>query len=148
MAVTEKYVLGSVTTLLSTGLNSLANNSLAISSAFDNTQGQTGDGYTLVDLELVVTFGTNPTANTGVSIWFLGAPDGTNYEDGGTSTTPARAADAVIPVAVSTSAQRIVQRVTLPAGLLKVLLKNDGTGQAFAASGNTLKVRPVTRQGV
>lgn len=148
MAVTEKYVLGSVTTLLATGLNSLANNSLAISSAFDNTQGSTGDGYTLCDLELVVTFGTNPTAGTGVSVWFLGAADGTNYEDGGTSTTPARSSDAFIPVAVSTSAQRVNVRANLPWGLLKVLLKNDGTGQSFAASGNTLKIRPVARQGV
>ena len=29
-----------------------------------------------------------------------------------------------------------------------VLLKNDGTGQAMAASGNTLKIRPVTRESV
>jgi hypothetical protein len=147
-AVVEKFLLGSVTSLLTTGLNSLANNSLAISSAFDNTIGQTGDGYTLCDLELVVTFGTNPTANTGVSIWFLQTQDGTNYEDGGTSTTPARAPDVVFPVAVSTSAQRLIARALLPWGLMKVLLKNDGTGQAFAASGNTLKIRPVTREAV
>lgn len=148
MAVTEKYLLGSISTLLSTGLNSLANNSLAISSAFDNTQGQTGDGYTLCDVELVVTFGTAPTANTGVSVWFLGAPDGTNYEDGDASTTPGRMPDAVFPLRAVTTAQRIVQRVALPAGLFKALAKNDGTGQSMAASGNTLKIRPVTRQGV
>ena len=148
MATTEKYLLGSQTTLLSTGLNSLANDALAISSAFDNTQGQAGDGYTLCDLELVVTYGTAPTANTGVSVWFLGSQDGTNYEDGGTSVTPARMADVVLPLLASTSAQRIVQRVVLPAGLLKVLAKNDGTGQAMAASGNTLKIRPITLQGV
>lgn len=147
-AVVEKFLLGSQTSLITTGFNSLANNSLAISPAFDNTIGQTGDGYTLCDLELVVTFGTNPTANTGVSIWFLSTQDGTNYEDGGTSTTPARAPDCVIPVAVSTSAQRIIVRTLLPWGLLKALAKNDGTGQAFASSGNTLKIRPVTREAV
>lgn len=139
-----KHKLGSQSSQLTTGLNSLANNSLAISAVFDNTQGQTGDGYTLCDLELVVTFGTNPTANTGISVWFLQSQDGTNYEDGGTGTTPARAPDVVFPVLVSTSAQRIIRRVLLPPGLMKFLLKNDGTGQAFAASGNTLKIRPFT----
>lgn len=149
MATVQKYLLsGSVTSLITTGLNSLANNSLAISSAFDNTVGQTGDGYTFCDIELVVTYGTNPGANTACSLWFLQSQDGTNYEDGGTSITPARAADVVFPVLVSTSAQRIIRRVLLPWGLTKVLLKNDGTGQAMAASGNTLKIRPVTAQGV
>lgn len=148
-AVVEKLLLGSITSLITTGFNSLANNALAISSAYDNTIGAGGgDGYTLCDLELVVTFGTNPTANTGVSIWFLASQDGTNYEDGGTSTTPARAPDCVIPVAVSTSAQRIIVRTLLPWGLLKVLAKNDGTGQAFASSANTLKIRSVTREAV
>src|SRR4051812_13004672 len=105
MSVTEKYTLGSIATLLSTGLNSLANNSLAVSSAYDNTQGGGGgDGYTLCDLELVVTFGTNPTANTGVSVWFLAVPDGTNYEDGDASTTPARAPDVVFPLRAVTTA--------------------------------------------
>lgn len=149
MATTEKYALGSIATLLSTGLNSLANNSLAVSAAYDNTQGGgSGDGYTLCDLELVVTFGTAPTANTGVSVWFLAGPDGTNYEDGDSSTTPARLPDVVFPLRAVTTAQRINRRVWLPWGLPKALLKNDGTGQAMASSGNTLKIRPVTRQGV
>lgn len=147
MSTTEKYLLGSQTTLLSTGLNSLANNALAASSAFDNTQAAAGDGSTLCDLELVVTFGTNP-ANTGISVWLLGSQDGTNYEDGDSSTTPARLPDCVFPLRAVTTAQRIVRRVWLPWGLMKALVKNDGTGQAFASSGNTLKIRPVTRQGV
>jgi hypothetical protein len=149
MAATEKYLLGTPAALLSTGLNSLANNALALGAAFDNTQGQAGDGYTLCDLELVVTFGTAPTANTGLSLWFLPAQDGTNYEDGDASTTPARAPDLVFPVRAVTTAQRVARRsVLLPEGKWKPLLKNDGTGQAVAASGNTLTVRPYTPQGV
>lgn len=148
MATVEKWLLGTQTSLLTTGLNSLANNARAISAAFDNTIGQTGDGYTLCDVELVVTYGTAPTANTGCSVWFLGSQDGTNYEDGDASTTPARAPDVVFPLRAVTTAQRIIRRVWLPWGLMKVLLINDGTGQAMAASGNTLKVRPVTREGV
>lgn len=145
---TEKFLLGSQTTLLSTGLNSLANNSLAVSSAYDNTQGQTGDGYTLCDLELVVTYGTAPGAGTGVSVWLLGSQDGTNYEDGDASTTPSRPPDFVFPLRAVTTAQRIIRRGLVPWGLMKALLKNDGTGVAMASSGNTLKIRPVTTQGV
>lgn len=148
MATTEKWLLGSQATLLSTGLNSLANNGLALSSLFDNTVGQTGDGYILCDVELVATYGSAPTANTGVAVWFLGAQDGTNYEDGDASTTPARMPDVVFPLRTVTTAQRILRRVWLPWGKLKALLKNDGTGQAMAASGNTLIIRPVTLQGV
>lgn len=148
MPTTEKYLLGSQTTLLSTGLNSLANNSLAISSAFDNTQGQAGDGYTLCDLELVVTYGTAPTANTAVAVWLLGSQDGTNYEDGDASTTPAKLPSVTFPLRAVTTAQRIIRRVWLPFGKFKALLKNDGTGQSMSASGNTLIIRPVARQGV
>jgi hypothetical protein len=149
MSTTAKWALGSQTTVLSTGLNSLANNSLAISALFDNTQGAGGgDGYTLNDLELVVTYPSAPAANTGFSVWYLGAQDGTDYEDGGTSTTPARSPDCVIPVAAVTSAQRILRRVLLPWGKLKILGKNDGTGQAMGSSGNTLIIRPATPQGV
>lgn len=148
MATTEKYLLGSVGTLLSTELNSLANNALALSAAYDNTQGQTGDGYTLCDLELSVTYGTAPSANTAVAIWFLTSQDGTNYEDGSASVTPSRVADVTIPLRAVTTAQLIIRRTWLPWGKFKVLLKNDGTGQAMAASGNTLKIRPVALQGV
>lgn len=148
MAV-EKYKLGSVATLMSTELNSLATNTAAVaSSAFNNVQGGGGgDGYTLCDLELVVTFGTNPAASTGISVWFLGQPDGTNYEDGSSSVTPARLPDAVFPVRAVTTAQRIVRRIAIPPGTWKALALNDGTGQALAATGNTLKIRPATREG-
>lgn len=147
-ATVEKFLLGSQTSLLTTGLNSLANNGLAISSAFDNTIGAAGDGYALCDLELVVTYGSAPTAGTGVSVWLVGSQDGTNYEDGDASITPARLPDAVFPLRAVTTAQRIIRRVALPWGLMKATLKNDGTGQAMAASGNTLKLRPVTREAV
>lgn len=146
MPSTEKYLLGSQTTLLSTELNSLANNGTAIGSAWDNTQGQAGDGYTMCCVELLLgTFSVAPTANTGISLWLLGSQDGTNYEDGDGSITPARLPDAVFPLRAVTAAQRIIRRVWLPWGLLKPLIKNDGTGQALNASGNTVKIRPVTR---
>ena len=140
-----KQLLLSQTSVITTGLNALANNSLAISSAFDNTIGATGDGSLLCDIELVVTYGTAATANTGCSVWFLQSQDGTNYEDGGTGTTPKRTPDVVLAVDTVTTGQRLIRKsIPLPPGLFKVLLKNDGTGQAMAATGNTLKIRPYT----
>jgi hypothetical protein len=148
MSTTEKWLAGVQTTLLTTELNGLINNSLALGAAFNNLQGQTGDGYTLCDVELVATYGTAPAANTGVSVWFLGTQDGTNYEDGDTGITPGRMPDVVFPLRSVTTAQRIIRRIFLPWGLFKPLARNDGTGQAMAATGNSLKIRPVARQGV
>jgi hypothetical protein len=67
--VTEKLVLGTQTTPLNTGA-SLSNNGLAVSSAINNTQGGGGpDGYGRCRLTFSGTFGTAPTANTGISVW-------------------------------------------------------------------------------
>lgn len=143
---TLKYLLGTTSTVLDTGLNSLANNSNALSAEFDNTAGQTGDGYVEVTVEFAGAFAASPAASTGVSVWLLRAIDGTNYEDGDSSTTPARAPDLVLPVRAVSTAQRVAQRTMMPAGKFKVLLRNDGTGQALASSGNTLKIRPITYQ--
>lgn len=149
MATVDKYLLaGSVTTLATTALNSLANNTNVACTAFDNTVGATGDGYMLCDLELAVTFGTNPTANTGFSLWLLQSQDGSAYEDGSSSVTPARAPDVIFPVRAVTTAQLIIRRCWLPWGKLTPLLRNEGTGQTIAASGNTLKIRPVTPESV
>ena len=147
MSLIEKFILNSQTSLLTTDLNSLAKNGTAIGAAYDNTQGQTGDGYTLCDLELVITYGTNPTASTGISFWFIQTQDGINYEDGDNSTTPSRIPDVVFPLRATTSAQRIIKRAFMPWGKFKPLVKNDGTGQTTASSGNTVKIRPVARQG-
>lgn len=136
---------GTLDTALSTELNSLANNSLAIkASVLTLASAQ----YLLAEVELVVTFGVTPTANTGISVWFLREVDGTNYEDGSASITPARAPDVVLPIRAVTSAQRITVQCMIPPGSFYPLLKNDGTGQAFAASGNTLKIRPITLQSL
>ena len=149
MPTVEKLLLGSQASLLTTELNSLASNTLALGSAYNNTVGGgAGDGYTLCDLELVVTYGTAPATASACSLWFVMTQDGTNYEDGGSSVTPGRMPDAVFPLRAVTTAQRIIVRTAMPEGNWKPLLKNDGTGQSMAARGNTLKVRPVTRQGV
>ena len=139
---TVKDTRGTATTALDTGLNSLANNALALSSAITLSTGE--PGYQRCEAELVVTYGTAPTANTACVVWLLREIDGTNYEDGSTTVTPSRNPDLVFPLRAVTTAQRIVVIGDLPPGSFKVLLRNDGTTQTMAASGNTLKIRPVT----
>jgi len=135
-------VRGTAETLLTTELNSLANNSLAIGSAVTLTSA----GMLWADLELVVSYGTAPTAGTAVLVWLLRDVNGSDYEDGGTSVQPLRLFDASFPLRNVTGAQRIIKRIKLPPGTIKALLKNDGTGQAMASSSNTLKIRPDTEQ--
>jgi hypothetical protein len=139
---TVKDIRGTATTALSTGLNSLANNALVASSAITLSTGE--PGYQRCEAELVVTYGTAPTANTACVVWLLREVDGTNYEDGSSTVTPSRNPDLVFPLRAVTTAQRIVVTGDLPPGSFVALLRNDGTGQAMAASGNTLKLRPVT----
>lgn len=135
---------GTLDTVLSTELNSMANNALVISSEITLTN----QNYLLAEMEFFISsMGGVPTANTAFIGWFLRALDGTNYSDGGTSVQPARRPDFLFTLRAVSTAQRLIARgVYLPPGLLKVLLKNDGTGQALAASGNLLKIKPFTPQ--
>jgi hypothetical protein len=156
-AVVEKYLLGTTTQLLSTELNSLASNAAAAvissvggtSGVFDNTAGGGGfDGYPLARFELVLAAPAGAlTAGTAVLIWFISQVDATNYEDGGSAVIPARTPDLVIPVRAVSTAQRITRLGSLPPNTWKVLL-SQATGQTWNAAGNTLKVSPVTKQGV
>jgi hypothetical protein len=143
----EKIALGTQATPLTTGAT-LANNALAISAAYNNTiGGGSGDGYARARFTLNVTFSVAPAASTGISVWLLTSEDGTTYEDGDASTTPARPPDIVIPVRAVTTAQQIARDAYLPPGLLKVLAKNDATGQTMS-SGWTLKLLPYTPTAV
>lgn len=147
----EKYLLGgSVTTLLSTGLNSLANNALAAGASYSNIQGGAGDGYTLCMIEFLGSFpGGAILVNTGLSIWFCQSLDGTTFETGfDATTTPARPADLVIPLLAIVGVQRVTRRIILPQGIWIPVVKNDGTTQPLAATGNTLKLLTGTYQGV
>jgi hypothetical protein len=140
---TVKNIAGTITTVLSTGLNSLANNSNVISSAITLSSGE--PGYRWGEWELyIASSGAAMTANTAFSGWIIQALDGTNDEDGGTSVTPARTPDLIFSVRAVSTAQRLTWQSELPTGSFKVLLRNDGTNQTIASSGNTLKVRPKT----
>lgn len=154
-AVTEKYVLGTgVTAIAGSALNGLVTNGLVLGAAINNIQAGGGfDGYTLMRVVCTFRFQVAPTANTGISVWFLKNTDGSTgsvFEDGGTALTPARPPDVVFPTSGDTSAHVIAKDVLAPAGFFKPLLKNDGTGQSLTANNvdNTLLITPLTSQGV
>lgn len=144
---------GTAVSLLTTELNSLANNSNAnVGSVVDNVVGGTNlDGYVRGKVELVLAaYSGTPTVSSAIYLWFLKAIDGgTNYEDGSSSVTPARQPDVVIPVgAIASGPQRVIVECWMPVGVFKALARNAGTGITLAASGNTIKVLLNTDEGV
>ena len=153
MATTLKQIeQATAITLLSTELNALANNTMcAAGSAVANTVGTSNtDGYVRAKIELVLAAYTGtPTASSAIYLWFLKEIDGTNYEDGSATLTPARNPDVVIPVgAVASGPQRVTVECWVPVGTWKPIAKNVGTGIALAASGNTIKALLSTDEGV
>lgn len=130
----------SVTQIMTTALNSLADNTItAASTEVDNSTGL--DTYFW--LELNVTYGTNPgDAVPTVDVYMTQAPDGTNYESapltGGAN--QGHMFVGAFPVRATTSAQRVViGPFAMPPHKLKFYLDNQ-TGQATASSGNTLDI--------
>ena len=153
MATILKQLIIGTTTLLTTELNSLANNTNCVSTvvaSYNNTIGSTGDGSLLGEFELnLTTPGGTFTANTGISVWLTEAQDGTNFEYGDASLTPPRLPNMVFAVATASTAMRLMcTNIPLPIGIFRVVLRNDGTGQTLNASGSTLKVRAFTPTSV
>lgn len=142
MSSTQTEIVGTIQTLLSTELNSMASSSstYVVGSAITLTS----TGYVEGEIELLCGSASAMTINTTVLVWFLRAIDGTNYEDGSTTVLPTRAPDVSFIMRAVTS-NRIIKRVRMPPGTFKVLLEQQ-TGQTWNSSGNTLKVLPVTYQ--
>lgn len=146
MATLKQAAYGTIVSCMTTELNSLANNSRAISSALDNSTNLDLYG----DFELAVDFVTAPTLDTTVDLYLVRSADGSNYEDGDASNRPvANSFVGSFQLLGTTAAQRLVLRdVPLPPGLFKTVIHNNATGQAFPASGSTLKYRPHNLQSV
>lgn len=141
----------SLTTLLSAELNSLAKNTYCtLGSAFNNVFATTNfNGYIYADVMLnLAAYSGTPTAGSYLGVWFIPAIDGTNYDTSGS--TISVGPDIIIPIdaLVSGPYQRTVRTKNFPVGQFKTLAyySDSGTGITFAASGNTVKVRPVSFQ--
>lgn len=155
MATTLEYIeQGTATDVLTTELNSLASGSNTAAGAAQNNAQATANynGYPRASVQFTMAAYTGtPAANSALYVWFLKSIDGgTTYEDGGSSLTPARSPDVIIPIeAVATGPQKIcVQNVRIPVGFFKALAQNNGTGLTLAASGNKVTILPNTVQGV
>lgn len=141
MAILKQKAYGTSVPVMTTQLNSLANNTRAISNAFGS---ETGDADLYGDFELVATWGAAPNVDTFVDLYLVRSiGDGTNYENGDASVRPAANAHVgSFQVRNVTTAQRMIVRdVPLPPGLWKAVVWNNA-GQTMAASGNTLTMRP------
>lgn len=126
----------SATTVLSTELNSLANGSLsAVSTAVDNSSNLS----IWMDVELVLaTQGGSRSAGATCTLFMSPSLDGTNYTDN----TVEQEIAFVFPLDAATTARRHIRRgfELPPLSTIKFSLLNS-TGQALAASGNTIKYR-------
>jgi hypothetical protein len=137
VADTKHSPYTSIQTALSTELNSLGNDSnSSASSAIDNTSGL----HLFMDLELVVaTQASARSSSARVTVFRIGALDGTNYAD--THEVTAEQIGTFV-LDAATTARRLdsVRDVPVPPGLFKLFVRNQ-TNQSFAASGNTLNYR-------
>lgn len=146
MATTFKWTTpGTLTTALSTELNGLANAAYsALSAEIDNEAGL--NQY--IDLELVIAAqGAARSAGAYIGVYVAYAVDNTpNYPD--TANDSFAKLLAVFPLDATANARRLVE-VNLPLApfRMKLYVKN-ATGQALAASGNTLKIRTHNTQGI
>lgn len=152
MAATTANLIaqGTLTTLLSTELNSLASGGFSSLGSANNNVFATANfnGYFLADVMLnLAAYTGTPTAGAYFGVWFIPAIDGSVYDNSGS--TIAIGPDAMIPVDALASGpfQRTVRNIWVPCGEFKTLAQSVGMGIATAASGNTIKIRPVSLQG-
>ena len=133
-----KWNAPSVTTVLSTGLNSLSNNTMsAASSTISNASSL--DMYVDVEVNLA---SLSPTTGAYVSLYILESVDAINFP--AQSDVDLRLTSSqllcVIPIGTTAAtAQRVVARnIIIPPGSFQIKLDNQA-GVALNASGNTVK---------
>ncbi len=137
MATFQYSSLPSLTSYLTTELNSLANGSRKLGAALDTAQAT----HAAVELDLAAQ-GSARSAGAQVEVYLLKSLDGgTDYDYGSDSLDPPLTTlVAVLMLDAATTARVVTAMFPLPGDLPfgKFLIKNS-TGQAFAASATTFK---------
>lgn len=118
-------------------LNALASGSLVLSAAFSNVQNDSA-GTGMVDALCQVHIDSMAVSAGGqILIWFLAAPDGSTYSQGGTSVTPLGNPDVIFTPVVQTAAIDITIPCQVPiCATIKALLKNSSLGATTPANAN------------
>lgn len=145
MATNQYSSLSSVTTAIdgtssTPTLKNLASSGRKIGNEIDLTASRP----TLSNWELKCKFGTGPTANKPVELYFIKAVDGTNYEYGDDSNDPPLSAlVGVFPTQSTTNSQRIsLDGISLPNCKFKPYIYNkSGQGFTNVDSDNVLTFR-------
>ncbi len=133
-----------ITTLLTTELNSLANNGRVLTGAFNNDT----ELDILADFELVAGFAVAPAAGAVIELYRLPSVDDTNYPVGDSSNDPQallRVGFFEVRLAQTAAQTLVIPEVRLCPRNQKFLVKNTA-GQAFASANNTLKIKPYKYQ--
>ena len=131
----------SVVTVLSTELDSLANNAMtAASSAIAN---QTNlDMYVDIEVNLA---SLSPTTGAYVALYISEAIDGSNYPAQSAADMRLAVTQLLCPIPIGTTAataqRTAVRNVVIPPGTFKIYLDNQ-TGVSLASSGSTVKFLP------
>lgn len=147
MSTYRHSALETIFTALSTELNSLADGAAcSASSAFDNDSASQRWPEAMVEIYIAAQ-GTNRSSGASVSLYVIPTTDGTNYGDVTDECLNNYRVDSYSLDDGATAARYIVGRILLPPTDYKVVLKNN-TGQAFAATGNTVKFREFTAEDV
>jgi hypothetical protein len=133
-----KWNAPSVTTVLSTGLNSLSNGTMSsASSTISNASNL--DIY--VDVEVLLA-SLSPTTGAYVALYILEAVDGTNFPAQSDADLRLTSTQLFCTIPIGTTAataQRVVVRnIVIPPGSFQIKLDNQA-GVALNASGNTVK---------
>lgn len=134
-------------TLLSTEMNTLGNGSRAVmASAHVNSGADQRNMYGDFELSLA-TQGSARSSGAYVELYILPTLDGTNfaYGDASLDPSPSKWRANFQYDAATTARVAIIEGILLPNCDFKVLVKNQ-TGQAFAASGNTLTMKKYNTQ--
>ena len=132
---------GTIATVLTTELNSLADAGISSASSAESNDAA-AERHLFANFEIYIAAqGTNRTAGASISLYVIPEVDDTNY---GATTDECLnnyyAGSVSVDDAALAARYLILEDVKLPPSDFKVVLKND-TGQALAASGNTVKYR-------
>jgi hypothetical protein len=126
--------LGSYTTAISgtsltPTLKNLSAAARVLGNEIDNTQAPPTARNTLSEWDLLVRFASAPATGAYLSLYFMQAVDGTNYQDGDASTAPPQSAwvGNFLARAVATSQRIALSGVRLPPTKFKPLIVNNGS---------------------